>query len=838
MTTRIGTVVRCADLPHRVYATLRSIERQQGGPGEIVLVADSSTPDRVKPWLRELAAARGHIFLDTVHVPTGAVRNMGIGAAVSRHVMCLDAGDILDRSFHEVCGGVLDQDDGVHLVTTCVLMLGPGSERRIVPAEAPDDLESLVGDTSLAHSASLIRRDTWSRLNGFDETLSCLDDYDLFLRVLQDGRRGVFIDRPLLIRAWRTDALHQRNWGTEPRLEAFRTIVARHAARFAKDPVAVLYPREHHLHETAKQYRSLLARHDEARAEIGRLETTIEQRRGSLSEKAEQTVTFGDLRRTSPIARNWGYERGTPVDRHYIESFLRHHRSDIRGSVLEVQEADYSRQFGGNRVTESDVVDLNADNPRATVITDMRCAVNVPSNTYDCLIITQTLHVIDDMSAVVRECERILKPGGVLLATLPCVSRVCLEYGHGGDFWRVTVDGARQLFGEYFALETLEIEGRGNTLVSTAFLYGLAGHELDGAEFEVDDPYNPMLVTVRAVKSASTRQTTSDRAAARVEPVHTLESASRPRLGAAILLYHSVGDVSRELDPHGLVVSVREFQAQMTHVRNRFTVVPLSELSEAVRANATPDNAIAVTFDDGYLDNLTVASPILGELDLPATFFVTTDRLRRDESDAYEYWWDALADCCLGDHPTRPIVLQIEIAKRAWRRKTGTRSDRLAAHRDLYALLNDVSPAERRQIIDSLDTWSGRTEPTDPSRRRMTADEIIELARRPGHSVGNHSVRHLVLPNQPADVHRAEIEESKAALERLLDTAVSTFAYPFGAVDDRVIGVARFAGFHTGVTCEEGPVTDGLDTLQLPRLEVSPDLGQPFDRWLQQRLRR
>src|SRR5205823_6551189 len=125
---------------------------------------------------------------------------------------------------------------------------------------------------------------------------------------------------------------------------------------------------------------------------------------------------------------------------------------------------------GGDRVMRSDVIDLNASNPLATIVSDLRNAANIGSGTYDCVILTQTLHVVDDMRAVVAECARILKPDGALLVTLPCASRVCLEYGEDGDFWRVTDAGARALFAEAFPLESLDIRAEGNVLVNAAFL--------------------------------------------------------------------------------------------------------------------------------------------------------------------------------------------------------------------------------------------------------------------------------------------------------------------------------------------------------------------------------
>ena len=139
--------------------------------------------------------------------------------------------------------------------------------------------------------------------------------------------------------------------------------------------------------------------------------------------------------------------------------------------MLEVQEADYTRRFGGSAVERSDIVDLAESNAGATVITDLRAAANIPDATYDCVILTQTLHVIAPMSEAVCECHRILKPGGVLLVTLPCVSRVCLEYGRDGDFWRVTPAGARQLFEAAF--DDVAVSVFGNALSGAAFLYGL-----------------------------------------------------------------------------------------------------------------------------------------------------------------------------------------------------------------------------------------------------------------------------------------------------------------------------------------------------------------------------
>jgi SAM-dependent methyltransferase len=211
---------------------------------------------------------------------------------------------------------------------------------------------------------------------------------------------------------------------------------------------------------------------------------------------------WGAFATTTPFSVEWGADRGRCIDRYYIERFLETHRDDVHGSVLEVHDDDYTRAYGGSRVTHSDVVDIDPGNPRATVVADLRSATSIPDETYDCVVLTQTLHLVFDLRAVLRECARMLKPGGVLLATLPTASSVAPEYGPEGDHWRFTPAAAERLFREAFS-GPVDVRAHGNVLVLTAFLYGLACHELTAEELDVNDPYFPLIVTVRAERSAT-----------------------------------------------------------------------------------------------------------------------------------------------------------------------------------------------------------------------------------------------------------------------------------------------------------------------------------------------
>jgi len=168
--------------------------------------------------------------------------------------------------------------------------------------------------------------------------------------------------------------------------------------------------------------------------------------------------------------------------------------------VLDVQEADNAQRIGGARMARVDVIDVDARNPRATVIADLRCAPNLADASYDCVLLTQTLHFVDDMPAVIAECARILRPGGVLLATMPCASRVANDYGPAQDYWRVTAPAARRLFAEQFGTR-VRVESWGNAATTAAFVYGLAVHELSRATLDAYDPHYPLLVSVRAEKA-------------------------------------------------------------------------------------------------------------------------------------------------------------------------------------------------------------------------------------------------------------------------------------------------------------------------------------------------
>lgn len=215
-------------------------------------------------------------------------------------------------------------------------------------------------------------------------------------------------------------------------------------------------------------------------------------------------VEFGQLRRTEPISRAFGYDRGLPIDRYYIEGFLAAHSHEIRGRVLEIGENTYTKRFGSEYVEQSDVLFPSSNLPAATIIADLADGANIPSDTFDCILCTQTLHVIYDYRAAIATLHRILKPGGILLATLPVNSQLCYSEGNRwGDYWRFTRLAAEKLFEDMFPDGDVQVQAYGSVLTITGFLYGLSSDDLTPSELNHHDLDYQLCVSVRAVKASA-----------------------------------------------------------------------------------------------------------------------------------------------------------------------------------------------------------------------------------------------------------------------------------------------------------------------------------------------
>ncbi len=199
-----------------------------------------------------------------------------------------------------------------------------------------------------------------------------------------------------------------------------------------------------------------------------------------------------------PVSSVFGFDRGTPVDRYYIERFLREHADKIRGTVLEMGSAEYTRGFGAT--VERSLV-FHATDPTADITGDLTQAEGLPESVVDCFILTQTFPFIYDVHAAVRGAWKVLKPGGHLLVTSGGITKVSrYDMDRWGHFWSFTDKSLRRLLEEVALPEDITVRTYGNVQASAAFLYGHAAEELTAEELDREDPDYQLLLAAVAKK--------------------------------------------------------------------------------------------------------------------------------------------------------------------------------------------------------------------------------------------------------------------------------------------------------------------------------------------------
>lgn len=208
---------------------------------------------------------------------------------------------------------------------------------------------------------------------------------------------------------------------------------------------------------------------------------------------------FGAFGGTAPLSDRFGFDRGTPIDRLYIERFLARHADRIAGRTLEIGDDSYTARFGAGR-TARDVLHINPDAPGATIIGDLSDPATLPEAAFDCAVITQTLHLIWDMDAAVRALHRALRPGGTLLLTVPGITRIDRHELGAGWYWALTPASAERLVGNVFGADQVALEVFGNVFAACAFLQGAAVEEVPRAKLDPVDPCFPVILGVRATR--------------------------------------------------------------------------------------------------------------------------------------------------------------------------------------------------------------------------------------------------------------------------------------------------------------------------------------------------
>lgn len=316
-----------------------------------------------------------------------------------------------------------------------------------------------------------------------------------------------------------------------------------------------------------------------------------------------------------------------------------------------------------------------------------------------------------------------------------------------------------------------------------------------------------------------------------------------------ILLYHRVADVP--VDPFRLCVKPSHFAEQLEVIQNYCNPMSLQQLVQAVQTGKCPQRAVAITFDDGYVDNLNYAKPLLERFSIPATVFIATGNLDRQR----EFWWDELERLFLQPN-TLPTQLQLQIGKQtykwdlsgsesyseeAYQRDKGWnwyRSEaddpttRHSLYRSLYQILQPLSSDERQRQMDELVLWSGAEIQGRSTHRSLSSEEVLILSKEGLIEIGAHTVTHPHLSKIPERDQREEIQKSKLDLENLLEKSVDSFAYPHGDYTEVSVNLVQESGFHYACSTIPRSIQGNLDYFQLPRVEVQDWDREAFTQWL------
>lgn len=318
------------------------------------------------------------------------------------------------------------------------------------------------------------------------------------------------------------------------------------------------------------------------------------------------------------------------------------------------------------------------------------------------------------------------------------------------------------------------------------------------------------------------------------------------RPGGIVLMYHRIA--APDTDPWELAVSPDHFEQHLKILKKTRQVIPLPQLVQEINNGSLPGKRIAITFDDGYLDNYLAAKPLLEQYELPATFFVASLNIGKRA----EFWWDELENILL-ETPVLPPKLDITIAGEPFqfnleeernltdqlreRHKSfayEANSLRSLLYLNLWEKLTPMAYEDQQEVLGWIREWAGNSLQVRETYSCMSTNQLTALAKSDLFTIGGHTSTHPALAYHTKEKQRDEITSNKQFLECIAGKAIDLFAYPSGNYNVDTVEVLKELGFKGSFTTYSGSNYNREDAYRLKRLQVTNRDGSSFSRLISQ----
>jgi glycosyltransferase involved in cell wall biosynthesis len=532
----VTVVIPCYNHARFLHEAVASVKAQTYSNTEIIVIDDGSTDDT-----RVVAESLAGVTYSYQHNQgLSAARNSGIRLGRGEYFVFLDADDYLYPRAIETNVAILLKDKSLAFVNGGHDKVD--NKGKVIPEDPQPVVTSdhymhlLQGNYIGMHATVMYPKWILEEFN-YDKTLKACEDYDLYFRIT---RKYSVANHDEKVAAYR---IHGDNMSAnipfmcEMVLKvqgAQQSLLKNEAEKVAFEKGIViwrdyygnaLYSNLAHklyhsktlptneemaaLEKVSPRHSSLLKKHVFRQ----NLKNTLKKNTPSFIMRllhrtgivktytpAVNTVRWGDLERTAPFSTHFGFDRGGAVDRYYIDKFLIENSKRIKGRAFEIGDNSYTMQYGGSNITKSDVLHVYQANDTVTYVGDLTDAPQIPSETFDCIILTQTLHLIYDYRAALRTCYRMLKPGGSLFLTVPGITHIDQDEWRENWLWAFTDKSMKKIMAETFPDADVEIKTYGNVYIATAFIYGLGLPEIRQDFLDIHDPCYQVIIAIRATK--------------------------------------------------------------------------------------------------------------------------------------------------------------------------------------------------------------------------------------------------------------------------------------------------------------------------------------------------